>query len=51
MTTEISKTHDTTVKVVSDDEQVIIEIPADYVAWSINPRGDLSYITLKKVEL
>jgi len=36
---------------IEDEEQVVIEIPEDYVVWSVNPRGDHTYITIKKVVL
>lgn len=51
MTTQISQPYDQTVRVESDDEQVVIEIPADYVVWSANPRGDQTFITIKRVVL
>lgn len=41
-----------TIKVEPDsrDEEVVIEIPAECVVWSINPRGDATFITIRGKE-
>lgn len=51
MTTSSEQPYDQTISIDTDDEQVILEIPKDHVVWSVNPRGDHTYITIKKVEL
>lgn len=49
MSTSISQPHAQTVKVDTDDEYAIIEIPSDMVITSVNPRGDSTFITIKAV--
>lgn len=34
----------------SNDDEVVIEIPTECVVWSINPRGDATFITIKSKE-
>lgn len=49
MSTSTSQTHEHTVRVESDDEYVILDVPEDMVITSVNPRGDRTFITIKAV--
>jgi hypothetical protein len=51
MPTSTGQPYDQTVKVNTDDNWVVIEIPDTHVVWSVNPRGDHTFVTIKKVVL